>query len=470
MKKAKKLTAVVLALAVALTMGMATTVLSFAASDGSISVTTNFEGQTYKLYQLFDATTVAGRTGEDGISYKLMSGKTDFKAVTSGGTTIDGSQWFKLDSKGNVLLADGVTSITFDDTFKAWAEAYGNQIGSALTASQDNDPNIKWENLAEGYYFITTTTGSLVTVDSIKPDVTVEDKNTVPTVDKKITDASNVSSDGKDAMAQLGTDVEYTAEITVGKGSKNLVFHDTMETGLTFKGNSNVTVTASPAQTGTWYTIKETPDSGDTLTITFKDGIPENTKITIKYLATVNAEAVDPLTNGAKVTYGDNNTSTATSTTDVYNAEIAVLKYDGDKSAGKYLDGAGFKLKNSEGKYYKLTGTVVSWETAEADGDEHVSGTDGKVAPFVGLPAGTYTLVESTTPGGYNTAADVNITVAEDTYTAANLSQVAEIENHSGAELPSTGGIGTTIFYILGALLVIVCGIVLVARRRMAEK
>ena len=461
-----------LALIVALMIVVAS-MSALAENNGQIAVTTNFKDQTYKLYQIFDAVVDAGRTdGGEGISYKLMSGKNDFKATPTGGTEIDGSRWFKVDSVGNVTLAEGVTSITFDDTFKAWAIAYGNKIGNDLTAASDNDTNVKWTGLADGYYFISTTTGSLVTVDSITPNVNVEDKNSIPGVDKKITGASNISDEGKKALAQIGTDVTYTAVVTVGKGSKNLVFHDKMDTGLTFKGNTDVTVVSDDIEVGAnWYEIKATPDSGDTITITFKDGLKEGSKITITYKATINENALTALENDAKVTYGDNNTSTQESKTKTYNAEIAVVKYDGAKANNKFLGGAGFKLKNSEGKYYKLTGTVVSWEDTEAAGDEHTSSTsDGKVPAFTGLAAGTYTLVETTVPAGYNKAADVPVTIAEADYSTDNLSQTKEIENNKGTELPSTGGMGTTLLYVVGSILVLAAVVLLVTKRRMSNE
>ena len=89
------------------------------------------------------------------------------------------------------------------------------------------------------------------------------------------------------------------------------------------------------------------------------------------------------------------------------------------------------------------------------------------VESFTGLVDGTYTLVEKTVPSGYNKAADSTFTIAASDYTSDNLVQTAEVINNSGAELPSTGGICTTIFYIIGAILVIGAGVLLVTRRRM---
>ena len=464
MKKLSKV--LVLLLSAIMVLAMSVSVFAAPSTDGSIAVTTNFKGQSYSLYQIFDAETVPGRTSDqnDGISYKLMPEKTDLKA-TVGGTVVDGAQWFTIDSKGNISVNNPGPELN-SDAFRAWVEAYGKQTGDTKTAASDNDPNIKWTGLTEGYYYITTTTGSLVTVDSIKPNAEVEDKNTIPTVDKKITGASNFSDEGKKAFAQLGTDVEYTATVTIGKGSKNVKFHDAMDTGLDFKTGSIVVTGIASGD----YEILSTPETGDTFTIKFKDGLAERTVITIKYKATVNAEALTKLENHAKVTYGDNNTSTEESKTEVYNAEIGVIKYDGNKSANKFLGDAGFILKNSAGKYYHLSGTTVSWVDDEANADVHTSASaDGKVPAFTGLAAGEYTLVEKTVPSGYNKAADTPVTIAERDYTTGNLSKIEEIENHTGTELPSTGGIGTVIFYVLGSALLIGCGIVLISRKRMQK-
>lgn len=476
MKIFKKMMAI--AVSFLMMLAMATTV--FAANNLTITVDHTTKDQTYTLYKLFDATVNANRAGQtdsnsstevetDGINYTLPSDKSLEKEYTytdsAGNThTVKGSTWFKLDSGGDVVIKDSTAqaAITDDNAdFAAWAKAFGVKI-STITPDTDGG-EVKWTGLAEGYYFITTTTGSLVTVTSIAPNAIVMDKNTVPTVDKKITGASNVTEGGKQALAQIGTDVTYTATVTIGKGSKNVKFHDKMTEGLSLKKDT-IEVNGNGI-TSNEYTVLETADEGDTFTIKFADGIADGTVITITYKATITQDAVTKKENDATVTYGDNNTSTTESKTEVYNAKIAVLKFDGEKANGKYLSGAGFKLKNSDGKYYKLSGTEVSWEKEETDGDEHTSDKDGNVQAFIGLPAGKYTLVETTTPAGYNTADDTEIEVKADDYTPANLAQTAEIENKTGTVLPSTGGIGTTIFYAVGALL-IAGSVVLFTRKR----
>lgn len=141
------------------------------------------------------------------------------------------------------------------------------------------------------------------------------------------------------------------------------------------------------------------------------------------------------------------------------------------------LKGAGFTLykKNASGTY-------------EAVGSE-LKGEDMTTFTWSGLDDGDYKLVETTTPSGYNTIPDIEFTITAthdvssdnpkltslsggDKFTGVISTGVvsANIENQSGAQLPSTGGIGTTIFYVLGSVLVIGAVVLLVTKKRMSTK
>ena len=460
MKNMKKVIALLLATIMVMAMGMSV----FAAGTGSITITpptgtANDTTNTYNIYKVFEA-------DGDGtnISYKLVNGKTTAPAG------------FTVDSAGNVSYTGTGTGGELTDTDIAAIAAYVTDADLVTTVTSTGTAAAVAENLPNGYYYISTSTGTVVTIDSTNPDAQVDDKNVVPPVTKVIDGVSTGSFDqaGKNAIAQVGTKVSYTATVKVEKGQKNYVFHDTMGTGLTFDGNSSVKVTGIDDNQ---YTIKDTPDTGDTITITFEDGITVGKVITIKYTATVNSDAltVDYANNTASVSYGDNNASNSvTEPPKVYTAGISAVKYDGnntdDKADDTPLKDAGFKLKNSAGKFYKLDNGVVTW-VEEANADEHKSGTDGKVAEFTGLGSGTYTLVESTVPSGYNKAADTSITIdaAKANPTETDLHKTADVLNNKGTELPHTGGIGTTMFYIVGSVLVIGAAVMLVSKRRMVR-
>lgn len=448
----------IVSLLLAAVMVMAMSISAFAAGTGSITITPPDDVDTsaeitYTIYKVFDAD-----ASEDGtkISYKLVSGKTTAPAG------------FSVDKAGNVTYDGGeeVTELTQADIDAIAAYVTDDDIVGTATSTGGNDAVI--ENLPNGYYYITTTTGSVVTINSTKPDAEVDDKNVVPGVNKEITGASSYDADGKKALAQVGTEVEYTATITVGKGQLGYVFKDTLGTGLEYV-NGSLEVTDMTADTD--YTLAV---SGQNITVTFKDAsikdLEQGAEIVVTYKAKVTSAALqdNPAKNTATISYGNNSQYTSKpSETETYNAKITVIKNDDQNEP---LAGAGFVLKNADGKYYKFADGAVSWVDAEADATEYTSGDDGKLdGEFTGLADGTYTLVEKTTPSGYNTAEDKEITIAKGDYSAGNLKQEATVINKAGSVLPATGGIGTTLFYVVGSVLVIGAAVVLISKRRMTR-
>ena len=449
MKKMQKIFAMLIA--IVMVLGMSTMV--YAAGTGSITITPPEDvdsdaTNTYTIYKVFDA---------DGngtaISYKLVSGKTTAPAG------------FTVDTAGNVTYSGTGTDGQLTDADIAEIAAYVTDSDIVGTATSTGTAAATISNLPNGYYYITTTTGTVVTIDSTNPNATVDDKNIVPDVDKTITAASSFDTDGKKALAQVGTVVDFKAEITVGKGQENYLFKDTLGTGLAYVADS---LSVAGMIKGTDYTLTV---NGQDIQVAFKNdsikNLSQNSKITVLYKATVTSDAltVNAAKNTATISYGHNSQYTSEpSEVEVYNAKLTVTKKDGNGAA---LKGAGFVIANADNKYYKIENNVVSWVDSIENATEYTSDDQGAVHAFTGLANGTYTLIEKTVPSGYNKAADQTFTVNEHDYTKDNLEQTANVTNNSGSELPSTGGIGTTIFYAIGAVLVIGAGIVLVTRRRM---
>jgi len=439
---------------------------------------------TYNLYKIFDAT-VSG----DAVSYTLPNNVTD---PPSG---------FSVDSAGNVKLTrttGTLTELTEEEIsgIKTYVTTNADKL-THLTRTVKGTTNAEFDDLGAGYYYITTTTGTFVMVKTNNADVTIQDKNTVPELTKEITNASGSITDkngniinpnqsdelGKNAIAQVGTEVSFESIIAVGKGMKSYVFHDTMDAGLSLNTSSiEVTYSAKPAGYTEATPVTSKVEGKDTITIEFYDGLAEGTTITITYKAVVTNQALTilPEKNTAYVEYGNGPThgKTPEQITNTYSAKISVIKKDGKNTEADTddsgLSGAKFKLYKLDGttkKYYKLnvadTNNPASITWVETGGDEHESLSDGSVPVFIGLNDGTYYLEESFTPAGYNTAADVEVTITGYDYTAANLEQEKTVINNKGSVLPTTGGIGTTIFHIAGAGLAIGAAVLLISKKRM---
>lgn len=152
----------------------------------------------------------------------------------------------------------------------------------------------------------------------------------------------------------------------------------------------------------------------------------------------------------------------------MYNAKITVNKeFENLTGTLPNNDSAQFVLKKGD-QYYSISNNVVSWVDSIDNATKLTFNQTGHDS-FTGLSDGEYTLVESKTPAGYQTAPNRTVTIANDDYEAKNLEQDAFVENETGTSLPGTGGMGTTLLYVVGAALVIGAGVLLITRRKMQE-
>ena len=462
---------------------------------GNASITVKLpvlpEGSTaenvYEVYRVFDASHNGDETSKN-ISYKLNANHTPDEELPSG---------FSKDNAGNITYGSGhETQLSSEaiEGIKHYIDYSKDLVATIRTKTEHKSFTL--DKLPYGYYYISTTTGTLVTVDSTTPKVEVQDKNILPTLDKKITGVGigDYTEPTDEAIAQLGTTVTFTSTIKVGKGVGYYVFHDNMDDTLELKENS-VQVTGINEYYYNIYTKLSTPDdTTDTLMVAFDNTAiaskEQNSTITISYQAVVksgNLTADNPAKNTAYLSYGVNDKNeeendadartsaprlnltnrTGDKVTRVYNARIVVNKFEkSETGANIALPNAGFVLMNDANKYYTLNGENVEWVNEIAQAKELTSGSNGQVGPFEGLANGTYTLIEKTVPASYNKADDQKIKIDTKTYTSQNLDRLVDVENRKGIKLPSTGGMGTVAFAVVGLIVMAGAAVTLIIKKR----
>lgn len=452
MKTMKKLTCVM----VALVLMLALCVTAFATGTGSITVDNPKGGVTYTAYKIFD---VVYDTGKNAYSYTIaLNPKSPWYDVvaTYAGVTLTPA------ATGDVSI------VTKNDNFSA-AE-FSNLLhtnitgktGISLKAADGNKATASGLDL--GYYLVVGANNALANLTTTNPSVTIHDKNDVPF--DKVDDKESV---------EIGEVVNYTINgkvpDTTGFTSYEYTITDTMSEGLTF--NDDVKVYVGNVELTGNYTYEKV-GNGFKVTIAVMQLQNQITKeIKLTYSATVNADAVATVSkNHAELKYSNDPTNTEShgkqeKEETVYSAKIVIDKYDAnvaDKS--KKLDGAEFVLKNSEGKFYKYdtSANKVVWvDTQEA---AKVFVTDNGVAEVIGLKDGTYTLIETKAPAGYNLLSEtIDVVIAGSDTDTTKLTYKVDVGNSTGSLLPGTGGIGTRIFYIAGAALLLGAVVVLLVKK-----
>ncbi len=499
MKHARKLASLLLALVMVFALATTAFAQDVTRTDGtgSITISNAAKGETYTIYKLFDATVNA-----DGSSI-AYTGKIPESLNT----------YFTADANGYISAApaakDGENmSAGLKTALKTWTA----DATATATAKSDGSA-LNFKGLAYGYYVVTTSQGEqLISVDSTMPTVTIVDKNSSTPKDLTKTASSEDVS--------IGDTVTYTVSFKTsnyygaGAAAKEIVSYtiqDTLPDFLTDVHVTSIIVDNDGSDT--------TTNDRATVTAQFVDK-----KIVINWYDKTNNQFL--YDNGATITItytavvtekaaidGNGNTNKVTVTWTTKDGETPVPgKLEQEETIFTYA----IALKKVNNKGVALPGAVFEFPfyvqpTPDADGAYIYAGTTGGegltnqittpasgVIVVKGVKSGTYEIKEVTAPAGYNKlTAPVTVEAAKtgetSTHTTVYLDEngnvvkedakvttvnvdintiaatAVVVVNKAGTELPSTGGMGTTVFYVLGTVLVMGAVVLLVTKKRMSR-
>ena len=493
MKRVKRVLALLAAFA--LVLAMAVPALADGANLYTISVPEG-SNHTYQVYQIFTGDYSDGKLSN--VKWGKNSKNRD-KGVDVGG---------KVSEDVLNRLAAVVSSSDADKL--AVIEEYADLNSTEFATVAHSSP----AKVAAGYYlFKDTTTGisGNTYIAEVVGNVLIKAKNShVPGFEKKLKDKNDTTDNdfgGWQDVADhdIGDEIPFKLEGTVPADydaeytSYYFAFHDEEEAGLTFKPNS-VEVYVDNTKIETGFEVKTSTNDGCSFEVVFSNlkdikAVHAGSKIRVEYTATLNDNAViggNGNLNKAKLQYSNNPRNveskgeTVWDNVVVFTYQVVVNKYANSVGENNKLAGAEFTLTKRL-KDGKTKSTTV------------VKSPDGKQFTFKGLDDGEYTLTETVTPEGYNTidpitftvtathetewdgegvrgdlitaftgnAASGEITFTPDKGTGALTTNVI---NKSGTVLPSTGGMGTTVFYVVGGGLMAVAVVLLVTKKRMENK
>ena len=489
----KNLTQKFSAIIVTLAMLMTLTVTAFAAN-----IKSNDAANKYDVYQIF--------TGiyADGILTNLKWGA---NGTGTQGAAVEGT------------VADALTAVNSKSDKEKLAEIqkYANLAGTPAYTI-DGAQTIE---VADGYYLIKDQKGSVASNDAYTlyvvaatGELTIQRKSGIPTMNKKIQDTNDSIKDDTtgwqdSADYDIGDEVPLKLTGTLPENYADYdnfyyAFHDVEEEGLTFKKDSVVVKVDGTEISKDLYKVVTEDIGSETFEVIIPDvkttSATKDSKITVEYKSVLNEDAhtgnygevneawLEYANNPNDTTPKDENGKpsetgeTAHDSVIVFTYKVVINKVDEAKEA---LEGAEFTLSK------KLAdGTTKAVGVVKNDA--------GTTFTFNGLDDGIYVLEETVTPKGYNTMDPVTFevkashntvwegeerttiltsltgtaTTGEIDLTAALTegSLTADVVNYTGATLPTTGGMGTVIFYALGGLLVLAAGILMVAKIRTSKE
>lgn len=473
---------------------------------GSITLENAVVGDEYKVYKIL---TLESYVKDKAYSYKRNGDGWD-KFINS----TQGTQFFESNENGYVKLKSTADNDTAARKIAIYAIGFAQANRDTVTptktvraeaTSKTETTKVVFNDLELGYYVVESTSGTACAITTTDPDATIKDKHDNPSVNKIIEHGGVVKDNHKMNSVNLGETVYFETTINVKPGAKNYVLHDTMDSNLENffvyevycnlpnSKNQNTSLATTGAENEKMVNVRpgafnsEKPTDGCTFELSFTNLFyttyrqqidrGELTKIYVKYYATVGNKAPinTAMKNTTYLTYGENNLETDKSETETYTYGIPVFKYTGTNTP---LADAKFilsKVENAtEADAIKFTsnGAFYRYTIDQTNGGGNttlVSPTEGRFE-IQGLEAGTYYLKETEAPKGYNKIQkSIKIEILEDGSIKVDNNVITgdvRVQNNTGSILPSTGGMGTTLIYVVGSILVLASGIVLFSKRK----
>ncbi|MCR5052957.1 MAG: isopeptide-forming domain-containing fimbrial protein [Streptococcus sp.] len=453
------------------------------ADDSTYTLTINGTtiGHTYEVYQVFNV-----QVADDGTTLSDVSW----------GSGVTPFSYAGISSMNPKEIADSLGSEDNSAVAKSFAASVAANLRTATTSVTASTTSVAIPGLTAGYYLVKDANeDSNFFLVAVTKDITATVKNGTPTVEKKVKDTNDTTGETSDwqdsADYDINDSVPFQLTATLPSNLDDyteyyLEFSDTLSSGLTYNKDAKVYLDNDGARTDVTsaFTIADDGSSFKIDNLKSLDGVTSSTKVIVEYTATLNENAVigsagNP--NTVKLIYSNNPGSTGKGETPedtviVFTYKVIVNKVDQD---GKALAGAGFTL------YKKVNDT---WKQI---GDEITGVTTFE---FKGLDDGDYKLSETTTPAGYNTISDIGFRIRashkelSDSPTLDQLSWLNlgtlipvnhaqsivngsftfDVINKKGTVLPSTGGMGTTLLYVVGTILVLAAGALLVTKKHVS--
>lgn len=473
-------------------------------TTGTITISKPAEGTKYNVYRIFDIQSHS--ENYDSVAYRVSEKWSNFFSTGS-----EALNYVTIDANGAVTKKADFTQENAP-AFAKLAIEYAKDPDKGITpdnGTTDNSPitatgsaDVVFEGLTLGYYLVDTSVGAFCGLTTTQPTATVRLKNVAPTMEKTVEEDST-GEYGITNTADLYQTVNFKIVINAQAGAQNYIYHDVMGEGLTLDKNSiRVQLHESGATDAVpWvegenddYIIHYDCDDGCTFGIELNqeadEGLTTGDIIYIYYSAKLNEKATsEGVKNTGRLSYGDGHFTTPSETT-TYTYSFDIVKTDA-ANPPTMLDGAEFELyeeqedatpiwlyMENDNEYRRAT----EEEKANPEANPNITTTikvklsGGKaVANIRGLDNDDYYLKETKNPDGYNAMVgfkeiiinnDDNLAEFNDGVYSQNTG--IQVVNSRGTVLPTTGGMGTTLFVSLGAIVVMGTGVLLVTKKRMS--